>query len=454
MVAVTIRIVNSLPGRNQKFNMKFGKLSIIYIVSLLTFLIFPLEALAITEEESKVEEAVTEDFGSEYQITRKANRRLLPQNKIEELTERENRCSGGFLIPIINLCLGGQKAELARETDQFQPIYVPKEKVVSAANVCNNIICTLANLIKDVVSPQTEEQLTGSLNTFRPKDLNFSTHQEDQTREKQVKGAYSFTLKMLLPKELGETAQATVTPTLIPQPTVSPPAPSPTPTPSLGKIALVDAASSNVLKNLIIEVGNHFKVPPAVIAAVSWIEGPQVWSDSNSEIIEYLKEGVRHPDFSYTIFGVSFCRYNTSLASGPMQFTLGTWSTYKNSVREAPGETNRHPIICNLKDSFWAAGKKLKDDSLTDRNSLLAWDKKAVGLAGKAYYGNCGTCPGTEGDSQLNTSGNYNKYACQRFSKVKNGGMSYCEYMWLYYQCNENSQNSEEFFICIGGVRP
>lgn len=426
---------------------------VVYIVSLLTFLIFPLEALATTEEESKLEEAVIEDFGDEYQITRKANRRLLPQNKINELTEEEKKCSGGFLIPIINLCIGGQRAELARETNQFQPIYVPKEKVVNAANVCTSIICSLANLIKNVVSPQTEETLTGSLNTFRPKNLSFSTYQ-DQTREKQVKDAYIFTLKMLLPKELGETAQATVTPTLTPQPIVSPPAPSPTPTPSLGKIALVDAASSDALKNLIIEVGNHFKVPPAVIAAVSWIEGPQVWSDSNFGIIEYLKEGVRHPDFSYTIFGVSFCRYNMSLASGPMQFTLGTWSTYKNSVREAPGETNRHPIICNLKDSFWAAGKKLKNDSLTDGGSLLGWDKKAVGLAGKAYYGNCGTCLGTEGDSELNTSENYNKYACQRFSKIKQGGMSYCEYVWLYYQCNENSQNSAEFFACIGGVRP
>lgn len=405
--------------------------------------------------------AASNDFQREYEIFKNANKRLLPKSRIDEMEREQADCVGGFKIPIINVCLGGKTAQLVRETEQFQPIFVSKEKVVSARRDCGILGCTIENLFEKIVPPQIEEKETGSLNTFRPKNLEFSDVNKNNSLgaatessvlaavdspETRFKDSTNFTLKILLPKSLGDkflnpTAQPplpTATPFPTQQPTSTPnPSPPPPPPPS-DNTALTDPFGSNALKNLMTEVGEHFKVPPAVIAPVSWIEGSNVWRYTDSQIIEYSREGARDP--FWTIPLVNICRQNRWTAAGPMQFTAGQWSVYKYSVRQSPGESARNPIVCNIKDPFWAAGRKLKVDSLTGNSTSMVWNKQAVANAGWRYYGACGACD-ANGDPEL-SKGQRDNFACNRL------GMTYCEYMWKYYQCNQTSVNVSEFSAC------
>lgn len=421
-----------------------------------------------------------------YNITKRSNSRLLPATVQESNSQKTSSCRLG--INIGGECLFGYTGALATETENFQPVYLPQLKVVNSSSPCTNLGCLFTNIIARKMS----DRLTGSLNAYCPSGLNCNQKVQNNSgnssvlagetsKPQEVVNSYNFTMKMLLPASIGGSyadipaiESPTPIPTSTPVPTVSvepsiiitpisTPTPLISPPPSTDLAFLKDPSGSNTLKQLIINVANYYKVPPAIIASISWIEGNNVWNYSSQQIEDYSQENAIDPFWEennpilrlvdIALWGAP-CKTNSSLAAGPMQFTLPTWPGYKNSVRNAPGESQRNPIVCNIKDAFWATGKMNKERSGTAGSTAMNWDKKAVGKAGKAYYGVCGNCPGTTGDPELNTNKNYDKFACNRFSSITPGGMSYCEYMWLYYQCNENSSSSDQFYQCIGGKRP
>ena len=174
---------------------------------------------------------------------------------------------------------------------------------------------------------------------------------------------------------------------------------------------------SQALILLFQEAGKSFNVPPAVIAGVAAIEGRHLWGYNDTEINAFSLPGAQDP---YN------CAPNVCGARGPMQFLTGEgvdeekcpqavgvdiWSYYKNAVNEATGE-NRTPHVCNIKDSIFAAAKKLKNDSRTTKENNCQWNKEEVYNAARGYYGKC-------------------EY------KIKVGPVSftgnYCERVWQYY---------------------
>ncbi|MBI2028944.1 hypothetical protein HYT02_00860 [Candidatus Gottesmanbacteria bacterium] len=405
-----------------------------------------------------------------YNITKRSNSRLLPQSIQDKITI--STCVGG--INILGNCIFGEKKQvtyqnintgnLAGETQNFQPIYVPGTKVVNAEKKCGIDNCALSNLFQAIIAPQMSDKLTGSLNAYCPSGLNCnqknipssnnsSVLAGETSKPQEVVNSYNFTMKMLLPASIGGTyadipaiesptpiPTSTPVPTISTIPTISPtstPIPSVTPPPSTDITSLKDPDGSYELKQLIAQASDHFKIPQAVIAAVSWIEGAHIWYYDGTKTSQYMQPGAQDP---------KNCSENPWTAAGPMQFTRGQWEppppAYKEAVKEATGQQDRVGDRCNLMDSFWGAAKKLKDDSSTGNNSSLNWDKAAVANAGYHYYGLCGRCPFSNGDPELNL-GRTDIFACIRFR-----GKSYCEYMWDYYQCNDNSATTEEFISC------
>lgn len=193
-----------------------------------------------------------EDFQKEYEITQNANKRLLPKSIQDVIAQKEtNNCA----LNILGICFIGRstKEKLVVQTEHFQPVFVTKDKVVSAERNCENLGCVINNVIKNlfglVVPPQVEVKETGSLNAFRPQNLEFSqinnqTAQDNSnqnvlaatvaplTEEERVKNTYKFTQKMLLPRSIGNLiVQAPTNAPLpgTPAPTL-PPGVTPTPT--------------------------------------------------------------------------------------------------------------------------------------------------------------------------------------------------------------------------------
>ena len=124
-------------------------------------------------------------------------------------------------------------------------------------------------------------------------------------------------------------------------------------------------------------------------------------------------------------------RENADCAKCPQacHYNPNAWAVYKNAVNEATGE-GRNPHICNIKDSVFAATKKMKVDSgiLGDNRE---WDKSVVRKVATRYYGECLCCPGG-GDTELCTPrGGEMTLACRRL------GRTYCEFVWEYYQENK-----------------
>ncbi|KKR71701.1 hypothetical protein A3A55_00540 [Candidatus Roizmanbacteria bacterium RIFCSPLOWO2_01_FULL_40_14] len=183
------------------------------------------------------------------------------------------------------------------------------------------------------------------------------------------------------------------------------------------------------LRELIMQVASVFGVPWQVLEATLHIEGEHVFGLSSDEIIQYQEPNAQVP---------TNCNPNVCSAAGPMQFTTGydnlgtprctacglatcpnAWSSYQNAVTEKVND-GRMPNVCNLKDSLYAAAKKLKNDSGTG-TSETTWNKTAVTKAAQAYYGSCTPC-------NVAKSGTGAYYACQRLGKT------YCDYVWDYYQ--------------------
>lgn len=438
-------------------------------------------------------------LGQLYNITKRSNVRLLPQSIQTSIANSSSGSNCVLGLERNGTCLLGAKnnvnSDLAGETEQFQQVYVPEDKIVSAERVCGVDNCVISdfvnNLLGNLIAPQISDKPTGSLNTYRFSGANFSNPEdidsesdvlaETTNPQKEVVDSYAFTMKMLLPNSLG--SKGVVTPTITPLVTQTPtpeisPITTPTPPDSSLASSLHDPRGSRALKTEFIEAGNFFNVPPAVLASVSWIEGNNVWGYTDNQVDEYVQSGVKDPFWTNRS---GECRMNACSAAGPMQFTLGTqaaynygysrgdictgcmghskyspgylvcianpllslpnaWEGYKNSVKENPLYSNRTPVVCNIRDSFYAAAKKIKTDSRTSQETRV-WDKEAVANAGWRYYGQCGRCD-QNGDPELSKGGR-NAFACNRL------GMSYCEYMWKYYQCNQNSTDSNEFNQCV-----
>jgi hypothetical protein len=167
------------------------------------------------------------------------------------------------------------------------------------------------------------------------------------------------------------------------------------------------------IRKLFNEVGSQVGVPPAILEAVMLMESPSTFNLDSQQIRQYSLPGNV----------ISGCRPNQCSATGPMQMTIGydynrstscsgccwggrcltrcpnAWATF--------GEGNP----CNLKDNIYAAARKLKNDSGAQSSSN--WTKEQVFRAAERYYGDC----------------------TERFSGKNN--MTYCEFVWWYYQNHE-----------------
>lgn len=402
-------------------------------------------------------------LGKEEEIIKKANQQLLPKELQDR--DKQNNCNG---ILVLGICLGesqGDENEIivnfAHQTELFQPVFVPKEKVVNKDSYQNNeqestnIFTTVIDFFTKAINPHLVDKATGSFNIFRPQSLEFSSNTHVATdneiplikEQDKVKDGSSFVQAMLLPSSnsLAESQKSSVPETVSPQSSPTYPylplpirmvSPSPPNIPNIpvAQNTLYDPAGSNILKNIINQVGEYYGVPPAIIAAVSWIEGGHVWKYSDDLILQYSQEGAKDP---------VNCNENSSGAAGPMQFIFPTWEGYQYAITKVPGYNNRQPERCNILDSFYAAASKLKNDSGTNQQTTT-WDKQAVGKAGRAYYGTCFQC-GFSKDSDLNLGSVsiHSIAACIRL------GTSYCEYLWKYYQCNQNSKDTTQFNNCL-----
>jgi len=167
------------------------------------------------------------------------------------------------------------------------------------------------------------------------------------------------------------------------------------------------------LRELFNEVGTQVGVPPAILEAVMLMESPSTFNLDPQQIKQYSLPGNVIPG----------CGPNQCSATGPMQMTIGydyngstscsgccwrgkcltrcpnAWATF--------GQGNP----CNLKDNIYAAARKLKNDSGAQSSSN--WTKEQVFRAAERYYGDC----------------------TERFPGKNN--MTYCEFVWWYYQNHE-----------------
>lgn len=155
---------------------------------------------------------------------------------------------------------------------------------------------------------------------------------------------------------------------------------------------------SKELENLIKSAATAFGVPIPVLSAVAWTESWHqnrgMWDYMDEEILRYSAAGAQSPLNPQP----NGCR-----AAGPMQFIIGgvatdcgkytgqdmsnIWSSYANAVNEAARE-NRTPDYRNIKDTIYAAAKKLKEGSGTPRDDII-WNESTVRSSISAWYGSC-----------------------------------------------------------------
>jgi hypothetical protein len=167
------------------------------------------------------------------------------------------------------------------------------------------------------------------------------------------------------------------------------------------------------IRELLNEVGSQVGVPPAVLEGVMLMEDASTFNLDAQQVREYSLPGNVIPG----------CRPNQCSATGPMQMTIGRDSNGSTScsgccwmgscINQCPnawatyGEGNP----CNLKDNVYAAARKLKNDS--GAQSSTNWTQEEVYRAARRYYGDC----------------------TERFPGRNN--MTYCEFVWWYYQTHK-----------------
>lgn len=158
------------------------------------------------------------------------------------------------------------------------------------------------------------------------------------------------------------------------------------------------APKSRELENMIKDAAIAFGLPLPVLATVAWTESWHqargMWEFTDEEIRRYSEPGAISPLNP----NPNGCR-----AAGPLQFLIGgiavdcgvytdrgmpdVWGDFKNAVNEATGE-NRTTDYRNIKDTIYAAAKKLKQGSGTSKNDTI-WSEGAVRQSIQSWYGSC-----------------------------------------------------------------
>ncbi len=195
----------------------------------------------------------------------------------------------------------------------------------------------------------------------------------------------------------------TISPTTQPQVTGNPSSPIISGVPSQTPEGQPIDQTFTALQTFYDYVGGQVGVPQCVIEAISYMELTSVFNYTPEQVNQYIQPGQVIPN----------CPWNSCSAAGHMQMTMGTddrgssscnrccwqgnclnscpnaWASYGNAVNEYDGASHQ-AHVCNLRDSTFAAAKKLKRDSGTpagDRN----WDQNAMYEAGRRYFGECRT---------------------------------------------------------------
>lgn len=178
------------------------------------------------------------------------------------------------------------------------------------------------------------------------------------------------------------------------------------------------AGCSTALKNIYETAGTWANMPAAVIAGISNQEWKATFKHTDTEIVQWSKEGERvepngpteHPRF------INGCALSFAYAEGPMQFLTGkngglnVWNSYRTAAIEAGVRKSGYTgEACNVLDAIFGAAKKLKSNSgVPFAVHKPEWQKDDVYNAARAYLGAC--IP------------NYNP------------NINYCEGVWQYYR--------------------
>ena len=192
---------------------------------------------------------------------------------------------------------------------------------------------------------------------------------------------------------------------------------------------------SKSLDTIFAEVAQKYCVPKAFLLAISQIEAPQVWNYSQGEVDQFIKAGWWEESgckMSEKVPGdctLGYCydtcqvypELNCSAYSvvGPMQFELGTWNEYLDRLGN---DLKREPHRCNLEDSVFAAGIKIKENSRTGNDECAIWNETTVKQTARAYCGSCGV------EAEC---GNNPLPECE--AQNRPCGVNYCEAVWKLY---------------------
>ncbi|OGY21514.1 MAG: hypothetical protein A2126_04245 [Candidatus Woykebacteria bacterium GWB1_45_5] len=210
-----------------------------------------------------------------------------------------------------------------------------------------------------------------------------------------------------------------------------------------------EARCSEELRKLFLAAGAWAKVPAAVIAGIATREGPQIFSYTDEEILQYSAPGGEDPynNSSPNDSSIDDCNVSWAGAMGPMQFMPGTWDgsggRYKEAVNIATNE-GRDPDVCNIKDAIYAAAWKLKCDVTPSEQVQECYDGKFT----KYDYNDDDNWwegpPGEEGEEDGSPGEVYQAAAGYYWGDTTRASdcehllddgtpYSYCQAVWEYY---------------------
>lgn len=282
----------------------------------------------------------------------------------------------------------------------------------------NKIIFILALLIVFIAPFFILEKVSAAIFEDTPDELYLPKDSYDKSKEAEA-DANKELYKLFLKGE-SEADPPQETPSLTggatPNPTPSAPQQTPEGTP-------INQTYAN-LSDFKDYVGEKTGVPLCVLEAISYIEYPTVWDYTPEQFNNYIQPGAVIPN----------CPLNLCSASGHMQMTTGiddrgdttcgrcgagycpnAWASYGNAVNQYDSATHT-PNVCNLRDSEFAAAKKLKTDSGTDFSNRNNWQEEAYMRAGTRYYGSC-------------SSGHSYDFNTRGFPQEVPTSLTYCEFL-------------------------
>ncbi len=157
------------------------------------------------------------------------------------------------------------------------------------------------------------------------------------------------------------------------------------------------------LREVFVEVGNVTGTPPALLAAFSSRECGRLWNVPENELNNWIEteSDVDRRGCGYNngwncwgpmqfLVGIDYLRsrgmdYNYNRPNGGSALPdVGTWEEYIDDIQLLRDRTN--PSMINIKDSVYAAGKKIKSRS---GNTGGDWTREQVYAAADDYCGSC-----------------------------------------------------------------